>query len=99
MVDPSKTARRDKGVAHVLLMRLNNERLPLALELKKKVDRGERLSGYDAQFLKKVFAESGEVKRLAARQPQFRDVVTKMASLYEEILQKDLENSQHPPPK
>ena len=55
---------RDKGVAQVLLMRLENERLPYALKLKDKVDRGERLSDYDTQFLKRAIKEGREARTL-----------------------------------
>jgi hypothetical protein len=88
--------RRDKGVAQVLLMRLENERLPYALKLKDRVDRGERLSDFDTQFLKRVMQEGREARILAAKLPQYQEVVTRMADLYEEITRKGLENEQKP---
>ncbi len=98
MRDTSKESRRDRGVAQVLLMRLENERLPFALKLKEKVDRGERLSSYDTQFLKRVSSESAEAKRLAERLPQYQDVVRRMGDLYEAISSKALENEKNPAP-
>ena len=88
--------RRDKGVAQVLLMRLENERLPYALKLKDRVDRGERLSDFDTQFLKRVMQEGREARILAAKLPQYQEVVTRMADLYQEITRKGLENEQKP---
>jgi uncharacterized small protein (DUF1192 family) len=84
--------RRDKGVAQVLLMRLENERLPYALKLKDRVDRGERLSDFDTQFLKRVMQEGREARILAAKLPQYQEVVNRMAALYEEITRTAAEN-------
>ena len=89
---------RDKGVAQVLLMRLESERLPYALKLKDKVDRGERLSDYDTQFLKRAIKEGREARTLAAKLPQYQDVVTRMAALYDEITRKGAENEQKAAP-
>jgi hypothetical protein len=98
MRDPTKTQSRDKGVAQVLLVRLESERLPYALKLKAKVDRGERLTEYDTSFLKRVMQESGEARKLAAKLPEYQEVVNRMAQLYEEITRKGLENDKKPAP-
>jgi hypothetical protein len=89
---------RDRGVAQVLLMRLENERLPYALKLKDKVDRGERLSDFDTQFLKRAMQEAPEARKLAAKLPQYQEIVTRMAQLYEEITRKGAENEQKAAP-
>lgn len=99
MVDLSREERRIRGTAYVLLMRLNNERLPRALELKTIVDRGERLSDYDKEYLKRVLSEAGEISRAANKLPEYHDLVKKMRSLYEEITRKALENEQKPESK
>ena len=98
MRQDSRQSTRDRGVAQVLLMRLENERLPFALKLKEKVDRGERLSSFDMQFLKRVSRESGEARRLAEKLPQYKDVVQRMTDLYEAISSKALENEKNPAP-
>ena len=89
---------RDKGVAQVLLMRLEAERLPYALKLKEKVDRGERLSDFDMQFLKRATKEGREARTLAAKLPQYQEVVDRMATLYDEITRKGAENEQKAAP-
>lgn len=89
---------RDKGIAQVLLMRLENERLPRALKLKDKVDRGERLSSFDTQFLKLALQEGREARNLAAKLPQYQEVVNRMAQLYDEITRKGVENEQKAAP-
>jgi hypothetical protein len=80
-------------------MRLNNERLPRALELKDKVDRGERLSDYDKDYLKRVVSEAGGARRAANKVPEYRELVKKMQSLYDEITSKALVNEQKPEAK
>lgn len=99
VVDLSREERRTRGTAYVLLMRLNNERLPRALELKEKVDRGERLSDYDKEYLKHVLSEAGGVRRAANKLPEYQDLVKRMQTLYDEITSKALVNEQKPESK
>jgi len=98
MRDSSRELLRQRGIAQVLLNRLDTQRLPYALKLKKKVDAGEHLSEHDTEFLKRIFKESGEARRLVEKQPQYRELVDKMTSLYEEIVRKGAENQLKPPP-
>ena len=91
MSDSSKD-RRDKGTAQVLMVRLESQRLPRALKLKEKVDRGERLTEFDTQFLKQATQEGREARKLAQKLPQYQEVVNRMAALYEEIARKGAEN-------
>jgi len=92
MRDPSKSKQRDKGTAQVLLMRLESTRLPYALKLKEKVDRGERLTDFDTRFLKRVMQEAGTARTLAVKLPEYQEVVARMTKLYDEITRKGLEN-------
>lgn len=99
MVNLSHEQRRTRGTAYVLLMRLNNERLPRALEIKSIVDRGERLSEFDKDYLKRVLSEAGNVRRAANQLPEYRELVAKVNRLYDEITRKALENEQKPESK
>ena len=59
----------DPGVIHALVERLNTQRLPRALDLKKKVDAGETLGEYDMNFLESVFHDAETLKPLMNRNP------------------------------
>jgi hypothetical protein len=62
--------------------------------MKKKVDRGEKLSAEDLSFLNEVKKDSGQVNDLVAKHPEYKSVVDKLAALYAEITRKGLENEQ-----
>lgn len=53
MTEPDKEA----GIIQTLAHRLETQRLPRALALKKMVDGGERLNDLDIEFLDEVFSD------------------------------------------
>jgi hypothetical protein len=87
-------SQKDAGTIQVMLKRLNDQRLPRALELKNKVDRGERLEDSDIDFLGRVFEDANQAQAYAARHPEYQALVTQLISLYSEITRKALENEQ-----
>jgi hypothetical protein len=85
---------KDLGTIQALLERLTKQRLPYALELRDKVDRGERLSDYDTDFLKSVLEEARSIPQLATKHPEYENLVGQLLGLYTHITSKGLENEE-----
>ncbi|MGH8580145.1 MAG: hypothetical protein ACREVK_08505 [Gammaproteobacteria bacterium] len=82
----------DLGLITVLLERLETQRLPRALALKDKVDRGELLDDFDLGFLNEVFADASSLRPLVAQHPEYQELAARMMDLYKQITDKALEN-------
>jgi hypothetical protein len=85
---------KQDGVIQALVERLEKIRLPVALQLKEKVDRGELLNDMDIAFLEEVLSDSRLIKPLVDAHPEWQDIAARMAQLYREITEKALENEQ-----
>ena len=88
MAEPSD----DTGVLVALAKRLETIRLPLAQELKDKVDRGEKLNDLDMNFLEEVNEDIQKVRPILDRNPEWQPIAAKMLELYNEITAKAIEN-------
>ena len=85
-------SKHDTGVLIVLLARLKKRRIPNAVALKNKVDRGMVLSDRDKTFMAKVRADLRKTEPLLARNPEYQTLIDRLAHLYREISVKALEN-------
>ena len=87
-----KTTDHDRGVIQALLERLNEQRLPRLLELKKKVDAGTPLADEDLAYLSQILADADQVKPFIDRHPEYQELVSRIVHLYHEITTKALQN-------
>ena len=85
-------AKQDVGLMAVLLDRFNNQRLPAALALQKKVEDGEPLSDLDMTFLKEVSKDVTGIHPLLERHPECKEIATRMMNLCSDIAKKGLTN-------
>jgi acyl CoA:acetate/3-ketoacid CoA transferase len=85
---------QDQGVIQALLERFNTQRLPRALVLKEKVDRGEMLEEEEVNYLAAVHEDIRNLRPLVDRHPEYEALVVKGTSLYTEITEKALANAQ-----
>lgn len=88
---------QDRGIITALLERLANKRLPRVLDIKKKVDAGEKLDTFDMDYLERIFADAVDVQHMLEihPHPEYNDLVAQVAHLYHEITSKALENEKN----
>ena len=82
----------DEGVMTVILERMEEQRLPRAIDLKAKVDQGGRLDEMDIAFLDRVLTECDEMKPLLERHPELQLMAGNMMALYHAITERGLAN-------
>lgn len=86
---------QDAGVIQTLLDRLNSQRLPLALDLKNKVDQGGTLHDYEIKKLEEILTDAQALQPMMDRHPEYQDLVARLLHLYKEILDKAMENEKN----
>jgi len=86
------TSKETTGILYTLEKRLVEFRLPRALAMKEKVDRGEVLDDRDLEHLEQLLADVGQIPAEVKKDPKFQDLAGRMMQLYKEITTKALEN-------
>jgi hypothetical protein len=85
-------ASKDSGIKAVLAKRMVEERLPKALELKARIDKGGVLNELDLNFLEQVVTDATALKPMMRDDPRVLEVAGRMMELYREITEKALAN-------
>ena len=88
---------KDAGVIAVLAKRMVEERLPKALAMKERIDKGGLLNDLDLAFLEQIVAESAQIRPMMQKDPRVLEVAGRMVQLYKEITEKALENEKNAP--
>jgi hypothetical protein len=85
---------RPAGVEQALLLKLEQQVLPQTLELKRRVDAGEKLGARDIAFLDSVLEGLRRDGPYVQDNSQWEALYSRLVALYNEITHKALENEQ-----
>lgn len=77
-----------------LLVNFETHRLPRALDIKEKVDKGKSLSDWEIDYLHEAIEEAHRAKALMDRHPEFQALYAHAVRLYDEITIQALKNEQ-----
>ena len=87
MTDPTM----DIGLIEVILERLEKQRLPRLLDIKKKVDEGTSLNDLDLDFLESSIKDASQIIPIIDRHPEYQTLAAEVMSLYKDITDKALQ--------
>lgn len=85
---------KDVGVATALLTEFTEHRLPRALALRDKVERGEKLEDLDIAFMKEVLSTAQRIQPLVDQHPEYQAIYAQAAQIHAEIIEKALANEE-----
>jgi len=86
--------KEELGLVTTLLERYTKQRLPKLLEMKERLDRGEKLDDYDMELLETIEHDREQTLAVAERHKELHLIAMKAINLYHEITSKALENEQ-----
>ena len=89
---------KDACTIAVLMLRLEESRIPRARRMLDKVNEGTRLSDSDIGFLKRVYHNNRENQSLIERNPDFSRLINKFMDLFHEIIEKGFANEKNQGP-
>lgn len=85
--------KKDKLVIEALLSRFQTQRLTRILDIKNKVDKGEKLDKYEMMFLNEVFNDARQNEHyIELADDKLKLLCSKVLCLCKEITSKALEN-------
>ncbi len=84
---------KEQALIEVLLERLDKQRLPRLLDIKKNLKQNNKLSDYDIEFLEEVLHDTKNNEHLIEQaDDELKTIFMKVVNLYHEITNKALEN-------
>jgi len=89
-----ESEKEDLGIATVLLERFTEQRLPKLLEIKERIDAGEKLDDLDLEFLETMLSDANTNLPKMAAHEDLKELFMKGINLYHEIVTKAAENEQ-----
>lgn len=85
----------DEIAITAMMKRFAEQRLPRAMQLKKKVSEGGTLNDTEMMFLETVFNDAKYVLPFSDKYPEYQELVTKAIDIYTEITQQALNNQKN----
>ena len=76
------------GVITAVIERLVTQELPRLQVMEEKLDKGERLSDSELEFLEKVSTDGNEVMRMIDHHPEYHELTAKVLGLCTTIISK-----------
>lgn len=84
----------DTGVLAVLAKEFTEQRIPVLMAIKEKVDRGEVLEPHEFDQLARMLEDAGQAMPLAANNPDWHKLAAQVARFFHQITEKALENEE-----